>query len=206
MIETAARNQKDHETENQSLPPPLICLVSSFGGKSYTFNVAYGVGKAAIDRLSTDMSYQLKKYGVATTTLYPGLVKTEANIQMEKDGIWEEQSGGLDLSKGESTLFSGKAVVKLASLGKTEMMLRSGKVEVVAELANEFNFDDIDGNRPPSIRSLKYLLPNFVFPSIEKELEGTGKKIPSWIKNSVPDFLVPWSTFSSGPPPEMDGR
>merc|ERR1712232_578837 len=135
------------------------------------------------------MSYQLKKYGVATTTLYPGLVKTEANVQMEKDGIWEEQSGGLDISKGESTSFSGKAVVKLASLGETEMMLRSGQVEVVAELAKEFNFNDIDGNRPPSIRSLKYLLPNFVFPSIEKELGDTDKKIPDWIKNNIPDVL-----------------
>lgn len=185
--------------------PPLICLVSSFGGKSYTFNVAYGVGKAAIDRLSVDMSYQLAKYGVATTTLYPGLVKTEANMQMEEDGTWDEQSGGLDLSLGESPAFSGKAVVELAALPKDTMMERSGNVEVVAELANEFDFDDVNGNRPPSIRSLKYLLPNFVFPSIEKELED-GKEIPAWIKDNVPDILLPWSTFSSGPPPEMDSR
>ena len=155
-------------------PPAAVaafCLVSSFGGKSYTFNVAYGVGKAAIDRLSVDMSYQLAKYGVATTTLYPGLVKTEANLRMEEDGTWDEQSGGLDLSLGESPAFSGKAVVELAALPKEAMMERSGNVEVVAELANEFDFNDVNGNRPPSIRSLKYLLPNFVFPSIEKELE-----------------------------------
>jgi hypothetical protein len=41
MIETA---QKHADAK------PLIALVSSFGGKSYTFNVAYGVGKAAVDR------------------------------------------------------------------------------------------------------------------------------------------------------------
>lgn len=56
-----------------SAPPPLIVLVSSFGGKAYTFNVGYGVGKAAVDRLALDMSVQLKKHGVATTALYPGL-------------------------------------------------------------------------------------------------------------------------------------
>ncbi len=200
LIETAKTKKK--VANNQ---PPMICLVSSFGGKSYTFNVAYGVGKAAIDRLSVDMSYQLAKYGVATTTLYPGLVQTEANMQMEVDGTWDEQSGGLDLSLGESPAFSGKAVVELAALPKDTMMERSGSVEVVAELANEFDFDDINGNRPASIRSLKYLLPNFVFPSIEKELED-GKEIPAWIKNNVPDILLPWSTFSSGPPPEMDSR
>jgi len=193
LIDTAAKANK----------PPLICLVSSFGGKSYTFNVAYGVGKAAIDRLSTDMSYQLSKYGVATTTLYPGLVQTEANNQMVIDGTWDESSGGLDLSIGETPSFSGKAVVELAALSKERMMDRSGNVEVVAELATEFNFIDVDGKRPPSIRSLKYLLPNFVFPAIEKE---SGKEIPAWIKDNIPDILVPWSTFSSGPPPEMDSR
>lgn len=197
MIKTA----KDIKDSNAS--PPLICLVSSFGGKSYTFNVAYGVGKAAIDRLSVDMSYQLKKHGVATTTLYPGLVKTEANLQMEIDGTWDEASGNLDLSQGETPAFSGRAVVKLASLSKNVMMARSGNVEVVAELAKEMDFTDVDGNRPASIRSLQYLLPNFVFPQVEKE---AGKPVPDWMKQNVPDILVPWSVFSSGPPPEMDSR
>ena len=197
MIETA----KTFGSEESS--PPLICLVSSFGGKSYTFNVAYGVGKAAIDRLSVDMSYQLKKYGVATTTLYPGLVRTEANLQMEVDGTWDKASGNLDLSQGETPAFSGRALVKLASLPKTAMMERSGNVEVVAEIANELGFTDVDGSIPPSIRSLKYLLPNFVLPQVEKE---AGKPVPDWFKDNVPDVLLPWSVFSSGPPPENDTR
>lgn len=189
MIETA----KIHNTT------PLICLVSSFGGQSYTFNVAYGVGKAAIDRLAKDMAIELKDYNVATRSIYPGLVKTEANIQMELDGKWDEASGGLDLATGESTSFSGKAVVALASLNRENIMERSGEVEVVAELAKEIGFTEEDGSIPPSIRSLKYLLPNFVFPKIEKE---SGKPIPTWVKDNVPDYLLPWSIFSSGPPPE----
>ena len=194
MIETA---------KVASSPPPLVCFVSSFGGKSYTFNVAYGIGKAGVDRMAVDMSYQLKKYGVATTALYPGLVKTEANLQMVTDGTWDEASGNMDLNQGETPEFSGRAVVQLASLDKNTMMARSGNVEVVAELAKEFGFTDLDGSQPPSIRSLRYLLPNFVFPQVEKE---SGKPIPGWIKNNVPDILLPWSTFSSGPPPEMDTR
>eukprot|EP00980_Cylindrotheca_fusiformis_P008939 scaffold1909_cov130-Cylindrotheca_fusiformis.AAC.6 len=190
MIETA-------KTKAENDPPPLICLVSSFGGKSYTFNVAYGVGKAAIDRLAVDMSYQLKKRGVATTSLYPGVVQTEANLQMVEDGTWDEASGGLDLSTGETPAFSGRAVVKLAELDEETMMSRSGKVEVVAELAKEFGFTDSNGKVPPSIRSLRYLLPNFVFPSIERE---SGKALPNWVKENIPDVLLPWSVFSSGPP------
>ncbi|KAL7528867.1 hypothetical protein ACHAWF_002740 [Thalassiosira exigua] len=200
MIETA-RLCNGGESKND--PPPLICLVSSFGGKSYTFNVAYGAGKAAVDRLAVDMSYQLRKYGVATTSLYPGLVRTEANLKMVEDGTWDEASGNLDLSQGETPAFSGRAVAKLASLSKDAMMARSGNVEVVAELAKELDFVDADGTRPASIRSLRYLLPNFVFPQVEKE---AGKPVPDSVKDNVPDFLVPWSVFSLGPPPEVDTR
>ena len=142
---------------------------------------------------------------MCTTTLYPGLVRTEANLQMVEDGTWDAASGGLDLSAGETPALSGRAVVALAALGKDEMLARSGNVEVVAELAAERGFAEADGTRPPSIRSLKYLLPNFVFPAIEKDL-GEGKTLPAWLKNNVPDVLLPWSTFSSGPPPDMDSR
>ncbi len=38
----------------------LIVNVSSFGGLRYTFNVCYGVGKCALDRMSADCSVELK--------------------------------------------------------------------------------------------------------------------------------------------------
>lgn len=119
MIETAAAAG--------SVRPPLMVLVSSFGGRAYTFNVAYGVGKCAVDRLAADMSYQLRKHGVATTSLYPGVVRTEANLQLEADGSWAEASGGLDLATGETPTFSGRAVAALAELETDAMMERSGR-------------------------------------------------------------------------------
>jgi len=178
---------------------PLICLVSSFGGKAYTFNVAYGVGKAAVDRLASDMAFQLKPHGVASISLYPGVVKTEGNLEMERRGEWAEASGGLDLEAGESPAFSGRAVAALARLDSEAMLARSGRVEVVAELARELGFSDIDGSRPPSIRSLAYLCPNFVFPSIE----AGGGTVPRWVRDNVPDINLPWSIFAS-PPPDRD--
>ena len=36
-----------------------------------------------------------------------------------------------------------------------EVMQRTGKVWVVAELAQEYGFDDIDGTRPRSLRRRK---------------------------------------------------
>lgn len=190
MIDTAKRLQSR----------PLICIISSFGGKSYTFNVAYGVGKAGSDRLASDMSLQLAKHNVDTVSLYPGVVRTEGNVEMDRRGEWEAASGGLDLSMGESPRFTGRAVANLLA-NESLTKERSGEVIVVAELAKELGFTDLDGRVPPSIRSLKFILPSFVFPQIEKE---SGSPIPSWIKDNVPDFLLPWSIFSSGPPPTVD--
>ena len=77
----------------------------------------------------------------------------------------------------------------------------TGKVAVVAELAEELDFAEEDGSRPPSIRSLKYLAPNFIFPQIEKE---AGEPLPAWIKDNVPNWKLPWWVFSSEPPPEQE--
>ena len=195
MIETAKAQASGRGA------PPLIVLVSSFGGKSYTFNVAYGVGKCAVDRLANDMGFQLAKHDVATCSLYPGLVATEANLEMEVRGTWKEASGGLELAGGETPKLSGRAVCALAGLDADALMARSGSVQVVAELADELGFSEDDGSVPPSIRSLRYLAPNFIFPQIEKE---AGKPLPSWLTENVPDWLLPWSVFSSGPPPEPE--
>lgn len=161
---------------------------------------ADGVGKAAVDRLAHDMAYQLRAEGIAAVSLYPGVVRTEGNLEMEAQGTWAKASGGLDLLSGESPGLSGKAVCALAALPASRMLEEhSGKVVVVAELARECGFAEDDGSVPPSIRSLKYLAPNFIFPQIERE---SGEPIPDWIKDNVPDLLLPWSVFSGGPPPE----
>ena len=55
----------------------LIINVSSGGGLRYLFNVAYGVGKAACDRMAADCAMELKKHNVAMVSLWPGAVKTE---------------------------------------------------------------------------------------------------------------------------------
>ena len=55
----------------------LMVQVSSFGGVQYIFDVGYGVGKAGLDRLTTDMAAELKPHGVQAITLYPGAAATE---------------------------------------------------------------------------------------------------------------------------------
>ena len=55
----------------------LIVNVSSFGGLRYLFNVCYGIGKAAKDRMAADCAHELRKSNVTMISLWPGPVKTE---------------------------------------------------------------------------------------------------------------------------------
>lgn len=55
----------------------IIINVSSFGGLNYIFDAAYGIGKAAMDRMANDMSIELVTEGITMVSLWPGLVSTE---------------------------------------------------------------------------------------------------------------------------------
>jgi len=123
----------------------LIANISSFGGANYQINVAYGVGKAGVDRLAADMAHDLRPHGVVSVSLWPGIVRTERILAMERAGQlpWS-------LDNSESPELTGRAVAALAA--DEAALERSGRVLVVAELASEYGFTDIDGRTPRSLR------------------------------------------------------
>lgn len=65
---------------------------------------------------------------------------------------------------------------------------------MVAELAKEYGFEDVSGERPPSIRSLRFLLPVYLFP----KLLPKGFKVPA---SFVPDLLLPMDVMRDGKAP-----
>jgi dehydrogenase/reductase SDR family protein 1 len=119
----------------------LIVNTSSFAGASQKENPALGTAKAATDRLTLLTADALRVHSIAVVSLYPGLVRTEGILK------WEEY---IDLSNSESPVFVGRAVVALAS--DPDVMERTGTVQVVSELAEEYGFADEDGARPESLR------------------------------------------------------
>merc|ERR1711931_249335 len=167
----------------------LIVNISSFGGLRYLFNIPYGVGKEACDRMMKDCSVELKKAGVACVSLWPGAVKTEQimyNLDRGKFGGDETAAsqgfGDLkakDMAKafenGESTEFAGKCLVALAS--DPDLMAKTGRILMTAELAGEYDLYDDNGTRPMSIRSIGTGLEMLggVFAVV-------AKFIPSWVK------------------------
>jgi dehydrogenase/reductase SDR family protein 1 len=115
----------------------LIVNISFWAAQKHLGNVAYGVAKAATDKMTADMSHELRGYNVAVVSLYPGLVRTEKVMQAAE---W------LDLSNSESPQFIGRAVRGLAI--DPRLMEKSGRVLIAASLAQEYGFTDIDGKRP----------------------------------------------------------
>ena len=119
----------------------MIANISSFGAASYQVNVAYGVGKAALDRMTRDTARDLAKFGVTVVSLWPGIVRTERVLAGQFP---------YDTSVSESPELTGRAILAIA--GDPERASRSGKAHVVAELAAEYGFTDVDGTTPASLR------------------------------------------------------
>src|SRR5919202_511272 len=115
----------------------LIVNISFWAAQKHVGNVAYGVSKAATDKLTADTAHELRAHDVAVVSLYPGLVRTEGVM---------EAAAFLDLSNSESPQFIGRACAALAA--DPNVMAKSGQVLVAAALAQEYGFTDIDGKRP----------------------------------------------------------
>jgi NAD(P)-dependent dehydrogenase (short-subunit alcohol dehydrogenase family) len=117
----------------------LIVNISFWAAQKHLGNVIYGVSKAATDKMSADMAHELKSHGVAVISLYPGLVRTESVLEAAK-------AGWLDLSNSESPEFIGRVIAALAA--SADVMARTGKVLVAADVAAEFGVLDVDGRAP----------------------------------------------------------
>jgi dehydrogenase/reductase SDR family protein 1 len=71
----------------------LIVNISFWAAQKHVANVAYGVSKAATDKMTADTATELRPHGVTAVALYPGLVRTEKVM---------EAAAWLDLTNSES--------------------------------------------------------------------------------------------------------
>ena len=118
----------------------LIVNISTWAAQKHIANVAYGVSKAATDKMTADMAVELRPRGVTVVSLYPGLVRTERVM---------EAAAWLDLTNSESPEFIGRAVAALAS--DPDVLRYTGTVLVAASLALAYGFTDSDGKTPHAL-------------------------------------------------------
>ncbi|XP_074545019.1 dehydrogenase/reductase SDR family member 1 [Halichoeres trimaculatus] len=161
----------------------LIVTISSFGGLQYLFNVPYGVGKAACDRLAADMAVELKRRGVASVSLWPGAVQTELVSELV---LAKESPQGIESKfknvfvNGETTEMSGKCIVHLAQ--DKNLMELTGKVLMTCDLARRYGLKDIDGRSVADYTSMKFLV------SQSPYLSWLSVVVPSFIR--IPRFML----------------
>ena len=153
----------------------VVVNISSHGAEQYLLSTPYGIGKAAIDRVTRDTAFELRPHGVSVVSLWPGLVLTEgllANAVVTEDG--RRELHGLDISFGETPKFNGKAVVALAA--DPDILKRSGGSYWSATLAREYGFTEDDGHLPPE-------LPNTVLTSMGDDMpdfwRGIERTVPA---------------------------
>jgi dehydrogenase/reductase SDR family protein 1 len=115
----------------------LIVNISHWAAQKHLGNVAYGVSKAATDKMTAHMAAELLPHGVTVVSLYPGMVRTE---KVMASAAW------LDLSNSESPEFIGRTVAALAA--DPDVIRHTGKVLVAAAVALEYGFTDVDGRSP----------------------------------------------------------
>jgi NAD(P)-dependent dehydrogenase (short-subunit alcohol dehydrogenase family) len=157
----------------------LIVTISSWGGLAPIFGVAYGTGKSACDRLASEMAVELKHFNVASISLWPGIVGTEQFHQLADENL--EGNFGVsaiaDKFNWETPLFVGRVIAALCN--DPNLMRRTGKLQIAAELATGYGIVDEYGYLPASLRSLRFLLPQG-FPTIKNRAKF------------IPDLRVPW--------------
>ncbi len=114
----------------------LIVNVSSGGATAFAGNIAYGVGKAGVDKLSADTAHQLKPHGVSVVSIRPPLIRTEKPIAFPQ---W------YDLSRALNPVFVGSVVEALAT--DPRITEKTGKALRLTDLAKEYGISDVQQGR-----------------------------------------------------------
>ena len=127
----------------------LVVNTSSFGGRIYMHGPAYGAGKAGLDKMTHDMAIDFKPHGIAVVSLWMGLLATDRTRRLI--AAQPDKYAGM-AEAAETPEFSGRIIDALAC--DPQLMGKSGKVWIGAELGQEYGVTDLDGRQPPSPRAL----------------------------------------------------
>ena len=165
----------------------LIVNISGGGGLRYEFNVAFGVGKEACDRMAADCGHELFSSNVAFVSLWPSAVGTEEVLSRSRNmksdpSTTVKRDVPLYMSdpkimakvfeNAETPEFVGQCVAGLAT--DPDIMKKSGKIILTYDLGQEYGLQDKEGHTPIDSCSVK------------NALSGTGH---TWLAALTPAFV-----------------
>lgn len=126
----------------------LIAFTSSPGSVCYMHGPAYGAQKAGVDKLAADMAVDFEGTGVATASIWMGILLTE-KLTSAFDGHPDALAETAE--HAETPEFTGYLIDALWR--DPELAALSGRTLIGAELATRYGITDVDGRRPPSHRA-----------------------------------------------------
>ncbi|MEX1268750.1 MAG: SDR family oxidoreductase [Balneolaceae bacterium] len=136
---------------------------ADYNSKNYRLSLFYDHVKTSIIRMAWALSEELKPYNCTAVSLTPGWMRSE--MMLEIYGVTEEN--WRDATKkqphfviSESPRFTGRAVAYLAA--DPDLSRWSGQSLSSGQLAQEYDFTDIDGSQPDCWRYME-------------EVQGAGK-------------------------------
>lgn len=128
----------------------LIVAICGYAAVTYTYGVAFGTSKSAVDRMARDMAIELEPYNVASVSLWQGLTLTE-KAQHNLAQMGDKMTASITNMKGSSVEHPGRVIAAMAA--DPEIMKRSGATYITAELADEYGVTDVDGSTITSARA-----------------------------------------------------
>jgi NAD(P)-dependent dehydrogenase (short-subunit alcohol dehydrogenase family) len=110
----------------------LIVNISSAGAATKIGIVPYGVAKAALDHMTTEIASELQGTGVVIVSLWPPPTRTE--------GMLANAGANTNTAAWSSPEFTGRVIAALAN--DPTLSERSGQVLLVRELARDLGVPD----------------------------------------------------------------
>jgi NAD(P)-dependent dehydrogenase (short-subunit alcohol dehydrogenase family) len=129
--------------------PGLVVEVTDGNSFTYRGNIFYDLVKTSVIRLAFIMARELRRRAITSVAVTPGFLRSEEVLDTFgvreanwRDGIMREPN----LEASETPFFVGRAIARLAA--DPDVALKNGRVLTSWDLAEEYDFDDVDGRRP----------------------------------------------------------
>jgi NAD(P)-dependent dehydrogenase (short-subunit alcohol dehydrogenase family) len=127
----------------------LIAFTSSPGSVCYMHGPAYGAQKAGIDKLAADMAVDFAGTGVATASVWMGILLTE---KFRSAFAGHPEALARTAVHAETPEFVGRVIDALYR--DSALAELTGQTLIAAELAERYGITDEDGRQPPSHRTM----------------------------------------------------
>jgi NAD(P)-dependent dehydrogenase (short-subunit alcohol dehydrogenase family) len=127
----------------------LIIEVTDGDKQNYRGNLFYDLVKVSVIRLAYAMAEELRPHGITALALTPGFLRSEAMLDIfgVTEANWREGAAKEPhFIASETPYYIGRAVVALAS--DPDVARKAGTVQSSWNVAEEYGFTDVDGNRP----------------------------------------------------------